>query len=191
MEYIDGIEYNDRFISDRALDVMDTLSYLQLVGSYEARNRIIFDFDKENSVYIRYSENIESYIEYDSHKKFRVDTDDVTKEIVHLFLKIDKNIFDIVIGEFNHEEKKKYYGFKYPTYAKCYYWDERNCKKRDENFIQISCDSRVWKEFVKIRRHRDMNLEDIFKIAIDRFLEKRYDLCLSELRSDEKIYVLE
>lgn len=192
MEYLDGIEYNDRFISDKALDVLDTLAYLQLVGSYDTRNKIIFDYDNELGLNIIGSKyNIckqESYIDYDSHKKYRIDADDVTKEIVHLFLKIDKNIFDVVITEFNIEEEKKYYGYRYPTFAKCYYWDERGDKKRDENFIQISCDSAVWKEFVKIRRHRDLTLEDIFKIAIVRFLEKRYDLCLEELRSDNSGY---
>lgn len=202
MEYIDGIEYNDRFISDKALDVLDTLAYLQLVGSYDVRNRIIFEYNNLDNiktvtvqqrgscaklqwVYLRKGEvgKVESC---DSHRKFRVDTDDVTKEIVHLLLKIDKNIFDIVITEFNIEEERKYYGFKYPTFAKLYYWDERIDidKKRDENFIQISCDPGVWKEFVKISRHRGLTLEDLFKIAIIRFLEKRYDLCLEELKRD-------
>jgi hypothetical protein len=197
MEYIDGIEYNDRFISDKALDVLDTLAYLQLVGLYDVRNRIIFEYDDSDIKDWTVVEGGESYIDCDSHRKFRVDTDDVTKEIVHLLLKIDKNIFDIVIGEFNIDEEKKYYGFKYPIYAKCYYWDERIGidKKRDENFIQISCESVVWKEFVKISRHRGLTLEDLFKIAIIRFLEKRYDICLKELQSDksgaERVWFME
>jgi len=204
MEYIDGIEYNDKFISDKSLDVLDTLAYLQLVGSYDVRNRIIFNFNDSDNIkewlYLRKERKEKkgngvkgndvrgNNIEYDSHKKYRIDADDVTQEIVHLLLKIDKNIFDMVIGEFNFEEDNKYYGFRYPTYAKCYYWDEKNCKKRDENFIQIICESGLWKEFVKTSRHRGLTLEDIFKIAIVRFLERRYDLCLEELRSDNSGY---
>jgi hypothetical protein len=188
MEYIDGIEYNDRFISDRAIDVLDTLAYLQLVGSYDVRNRIIFEYNDldniRNWVYLRNGvDNNEC-----EHRKYRVDTDDITKDIVHLLLKIDRNIFDLVIGEFNIEEEKKYYGFRYPIYAKCYYWDERGEKIRDENFIQVVCDTRIWNGFVKIKRHRGLALEDIFKIAVVRFLEKRYDLCLQELRSENSAY---
>lgn len=207
MEYVDGIEYSDRFISDKALDVLEVLSYLQLCGSYDVRNRIIFDYN-ENGIkswlYLNRSvrkdihikdtqESHNSCVDYDSHRKYRVDTDDITEDIVHLLLKIDNNIFDIVIDEFNIEEEKKYWGYKYPTYSKCYYWDERERgdkrgKIRDENFTQISCDVMIWGEFVKIRRHRDLNLEDVFKIAIVRFLEKRYDLCTKEINSAESGY---
>lgn len=197
MEYIDGIEYNDKFISDKSLDVLDTLAYLQLVGSYDVRNRIILEYND--------SDNIKNWVYLRAAvgecRKYRVDSDDITKEIVHLLLKIDRNIFDIVVGEFNIEEEKKYYGFRYPTFAKCYYWDERGesdrIKLRDENFIQIMCESELWKEFVKISRHRGLSLEDLFKIAIVRFLEKRYDLCLEELRRDrdnsgaEKVWFME
>ncbi len=211
MEYIDGIEYNDRFISDKALDVLDTLAYIQLVGSYDVRNRIIFNYDiwnenkdGENAVFdYLLKKDLErkdiGCSDRDFHRKYRVDTDDITKDIVHLLLKVDKNIFDLVISEFNIEEKNKYWGYKYPTYAKCYYWDERGeldkIKKRDENFIQVVCDNSIWSEFVKTRRHRGLHLEDIFKIAVVRFLEKRYDLCMEEIHSAEsgynKVWVME
>lgn len=216
MEYIDGIEYSDRFISDEALDVLEALSYLQLVGSYDVRNRIILNYNKDGIKSWLYlnrcirkdvKKDVRKdvtkdviRVDYDYHREYRVNTDDITQDIAHLLLKIDKNIFDTVIGEFNIEEEKKYCGYKYPTYSKCYYWDERERgdkrgKIRDENFIQISCDINVWSEFVKIRRHRDLNLEDIFKIAIVRFLEKRYDLCMKEVGSAEsgynKVWVME
>lgn len=220
MEYIDGIEYSDRFISDEALDVLEILSYLQLVGSYDVRNRIILNYNEggiKSSLYLRKSirrDNIrkdarkegkytEESIDYDSHKKYRVDTDDITEDIVHLLLKIDNNIFDTIIDEFNIEEERKYWGYKYPTYSKCYYWDERvkvgnignKIKVRNENFTQISCDVMIWSEFVKIRRHRGLKLEDIFKIAIIKFLEKRYDICMKEVNGIEsgynKVWVME
>lgn len=197
MEYIDGLEYNDRFISDEALDVLEMLSYLELCGSYDIRNRIILDYNEDgikNWLYLNKSirKDTRGYV-YDSHRKYRINTDDITEDMVHLLLKIDKNIFDTVIDEFNVEEEKKYWGYKYPTYSKCYYWDERERgdkreKIRDENFTQISCDVIIWSEFVKIRRHRDLKLEDIFKIAIVRFLEKRYDSCIKQINSAESGY---
>lgn len=204
MEYIDGIEYHDKFISDNALDVLDALSYLQLVGSYDIRNRIIFNYGDNcgNSEAVeKYFMKIDSEREmemglglgFDYHKKYRVNTDDITEDIVHLLLKIDKNIFDLVIGEFNVEEKKKFWGFKYPIYSKCYYWDERGYgafnfnkrKNRDENFTQVMCDVAIWNDFVRTRKHRGLNLEDIFKIAVVRFLEKRYAFCMKEIISSE------
>lgn len=47
----------------------------------------------------------------------------------------------------------------------------------------------------EIRRHRGLKLEDIFKIAIIKFLEKRYDICMKEVNGIEsgynKVWVME
>jgi hypothetical protein len=214
LEYINGIEYIDQFISDNSLVVLEILAYLKLVGSYDVIRKIIFDYDDgdiKNLLYFKKKaregrgsigdakylakQRIDEY-----HKDYRVNTDDITSDIIHFLLRVDKNIFDLIIDEFCIEEEKKYWGQKYPSYSKCYFWDEREIgsklrKIREENYTELSCDVMVWNELLKIGRHRGMKLEDLFKTAIIRFLEKRYDLAMKEINNIEighdKVWIME
>lgn len=166
--WISGIEYIDRFMSDESVTVLEILEYLDSVGSYDSRNKIVYAGVNDTDL---------SRI-----RRFRVDTDDIIKSIRDFLLKIDQYIFNMVIQEFIYEEEKKYMGFKYETYAKYYIWEEKNVKKtRDDNYISILVDGSVWNRFVKIRKKRGIKIDDLFKIAIIRFLERRLDMAMKEM----------
>lgn len=165
--WISGIQYIDRFMSDESVTVLEILEYLDSVGSYNSIDKIIYTYGTVNP---------------NCPRRFRVDVDDIIKNIKDFLLKIDQYIFNMIVQEFIHEEEKKYMGFKYETYAKYYIWEEKNVNKaRDDNYISILVDGSVWNRFVKIRKKRGIKIDDLFKIAIIRFLERRLDMAMKEM----------
>lgn len=178
MEFTQGMEFIDIYITDEAIYVLERLLELRDNGQYSDVRNIIFESknrDEANKMIIREQESIT----FNQLIDVRVFVDETVRDTLRFlgnavgFVKIRE--FDLmvnmIIAEWVREEEKKRYDIIYDI-------DNINFATFGEiSYIELKVRRDLWDRLKEIGKHRGLNKEECIKMAIIRFLENRYVMC--------------
>jgi hypothetical protein len=178
MEFIEGIDWVDIYITDEALYVMERLTDLRDVGEYSDVKNIIFNVRNRHDANSRIRVEQEG-ITFNQIVEVRIFADEMVRDILRFLGSavglVKLNEFDIIvniiIGEWVREEEKKSFdinnGLRRINFA----------NYGEMTYLLLRGRKDLWDRMKNVCMKRTLNKEEGFKMAIIRYLEIRYDLC--------------
>lgn len=180
MDFIEGIEWIDIYITDNAIYVLERLSDLDEVRDYSIVRKIVFNCRSRDESNKRVTEEEES-IAYKGTVDTRIFCDETVRDALRFlgrvigFVKISefRLLVNIIIGEWIKEEERnkqfgrsvnRDYGIDFARFG-------------NTEYITFSIRRDLWNEMKDIGKRKGLNMEECLKLAVIRFLERRYDLC--------------
>lgn len=178
MEFLQGMEWLDIYITNDAIFVLERLVELRDNGQFSDLRNIIFSSknrDEANKRIIKEQENIT----FNQLTDVRVSIDETVRDTLRFlgnavgFVKIREFdlITNMIIAEWIREEENKRFDIVYDigniNFAA---FGEISC-------IELKIRKDLWNRSKEIGKHRGLNKEECLKMAIIRFLENRYNIC--------------
>lgn len=180
MEFIQGMEWIDLYITDSALFVLERLIDLDEVREYGTIRNIIFDCKTRDDSNKRVAEE-EECILYKGVYDVRIYCDETVRDALRFigrvvgFVKIDefRLMINVIVGEWiKDEERNKQFG-------RSVNGDYGIDFARFGNVEQLTFNIRrdLWNQMKDIGKRKGLNMEECLKLAMIKFLERRYGLC--------------
>lgn len=191
VQFIDGVEFLDEFISSKALEVIERITFNDFLKETNILEKIIFNTDDIRTI-IKKIDNIElktgidiigysisrNELFFDNTIRVRTNGDELVQDILKFFRRLckaadfisDAQLFTFIIDEWVCLEKKK----SERGYDIKIYWDFADYGKM--HFLSVDINKDSWSELNKMAKMRHLTLDQAFKLAIITFLERRYDL---------------
>lgn len=180
MEFIEGIEWIDTYITDSAIYVLERLLDLDEVREYSTIRNIIFDGKSREECNDRIRIEQENIL-YNGVYDVRIYCDETVRDALRFigrvvgFVKIDefRLMINVIIGEWiKDEERNKQFGRSVDR-------DYGIDFARFGNVEQLTFNMRrdLWSQMKDIGKRKGLNMEECLKLAMINFLERRYGLC--------------
>lgn len=182
MDFIEGMEFIDLYITDEALYVMERLMDLDEVRDYSTVRKIVFNCrsrDESNKKVIEEEDSIA----YKGTTDVRIICDETVRDALRFlgrvvgFVKISefRLMVNMIIEEWiKEEEHNKKFGVSRVKTGSEYGTDFA----RFGDIAQISFSIRrdLWNEMKDVGKRKALNMEECLKLAVIKFLERRYGL---------------
>lgn len=179
MDFIEGIEWVDVYITDSALYVMERLVDLDEVRDYSTVRKVVFNCRSRDESNKRVTEEEES-IAYKGTTDVRIFCDETVRDALRFlgrvvgFVKISefRLLINIVVGEWIKEEERNKqfgrsvsgdYGIDFARFG-------------NTEYITFSIRRDLWNEMKDVGKRKGLNMEECLKLSVIRFLERRYEL---------------
>lgn len=178
MDFVQGMEWVDIYITNDAIFVLERLVELRDNGQYSDVRNIIFDSKNRDEANKRIIKEQES-ITFNQLTDVRVSVDETVRDVLRFlgnavgFVKIREfdMIINMVVAEWIREEENKRYDIVYDI-------GNINFATFGEiSYIELKIRKDLWDRLKEIGKHRGLNKEECIKMAVIRFLENRYDIC--------------
>jgi|CXWL01.1.fsa_nt_gi hypothetical protein len=178
MEFIQGMEFVDIYLTDYSIYVLERLVELRDAGEYSDVRNIIFDSKNRDDANKRIIKEQES-VTFNQLTDVRVSVDETVRDTIRFlgnvvgFVKIREFdlIINMIVAEWVREEDNKRYdivssinNINFATFG-------------EMSYIELKVRRDLWDRLKEIGKHRGLNKEECIKMAIIRFLENRYDVC--------------
>jgi len=176
MEFISGIQFLDKFISDKSFEVIEKLTIMDENKHSHSIKKIIFHNIKHE--FVNKKDDNNNSMVYDSNINIRIYIDSFVMDILTFIYSISKRFADkkcinnMIVGGWVYYENNrlKIYGVSD---------NEDECKYAEYEPLPrpvITIDKDIWEKFKKLAKERDISLQLAFKLAVIRFLEVRYEI---------------
>ncbi len=182
IEFIEGIEWIDCYITDEALYVMERLTDLDEVRDYSTVRKIVFNCRTRDESNKRVTEEEES-IAYKGTVDVRIFCDETVRDALRFlgraigFVKISefRLLANIIVDEWiREEEHNKKFGVRMNVGSD---YGTDFARFGNTEYITFSIRRDLWNEMKDIGKRKALNMEECLKLAVIRFLERRYDIC--------------
>ncbi len=179
MDFIEGIEWIDIYITDNAIYVLERLSDLDEVRDFGVVRNIIFNTRSRNEANERIKQEEEN-IAYKGVVDVRIWCDETVRDTLRFlgsvvgFVRIDefRLLVNMIIGEWIKEEEqnKRFgrsingsYGINFARFG-------------EMSYITFNIRRDLWEQMKVFGRWKALNMEECLKLAIIRYLDRRYEL---------------
>lgn len=177
MDFIQGIEWIDVYITDDALYVLERLYDLDEVRDYSAIRKIVFNCGsrEESNDIVRIEEEA---IAFKGTTDVRIFCDETVRDALRFlgkvigFVKIDefRLLVNMVVEEWiKEEEHNKKFGF-----SSVGNYGINFARFGEMSSITFSIRRDLWNGMKNLGKWKALNMEECLKLAIVRFLERRY-----------------
>lgn len=177
MEFHDGMDFIDDYVTDDAVYVLERLVELRDNADYGIIRNIIFDSKNREEATKRIIQEQEG-ITFNQLIDIRVFVDETVRDILRFlgnavgFVKINEfNLMvNMVIGEWiitierSNGTKKLYNKVNFAGFG-------------DLTYITLKVRRDLWEKLKETGKHSGLNKEECLKVAIITFLDSRYSLC--------------
>lgn len=178
MEFIQGMEFIDIYLTDEAIYVLEMLLELRDNGEYSDVRNIIFDCKSRDEANKRIINEQESIL-FNHLIGVRVFVDETVRDVLRFlgnaigFVKIREFdlIINMIIAEWIKIEENKRCDIIYDI------GNVNFATFGEMSYIELKVRRDLWSRLKKLGMHRGLNKEECIKMAIITFLENRYDMC--------------